>query len=203
MKIWFQCKIKYQKEEENGKMKNMSETYLVDAVSYTEAEARIYQELGSIIRGEFEVTAITKSRYVDIFHYDDNDVWYKCKVTYVVADENSGKEKKITNMMLVTAANVKEAYERIHESLSTMLVPFEVPEISMSPIVEIFPYIPEEDREQVIPENLRPLSEVEAEERGIVRPIPKSPAEQEAEEIEAQLDEPEEDLEEEISAEER
>ncbi len=203
MKIWFQCKIKYQKEEENGKMKNVSETYLVDAVSYTEAEARIYQELGSIIRGEFEVTAITKSRFVDIFHYDDNDVWYKCKVTYVVADENSGKEKKITNMMLVTAANVKEAYERIHESLSTMLVPFEVPDISMSPIVEIFPYIPDEDKEQVIPENLRPLSEVEAEARGVVRPIPKSPAELEAEDIEAQLDEPEEDLEEEVSAEER
>jgi hypothetical protein len=203
MKIWFQCKIKYQKEEENGKMKNVSETYLVDAVSYTEAEARIYQELGSIIRGEFEVTAITKSRFVDIFHYDDNDVWYKCKVTYVVADENSGKEKKITNMMLVTAANVKEAYERIHESLSTMLVPFEVPDISMSPIVEIFPYVSDEDKEQVIPENLRPLSEVEAEERGIVRPIPPSPAEVETNEIEEQLNEPEEDLEEEISAEER
>jgi hypothetical protein len=203
MKIWFQCKIKYQKEEENGKMKNVSETYLVDAVSYTEAEARIYQELGSIIRGEFEVTAITKSRFVDIFHYDDNDVWYKCKVTYVVADENSGKEKKITNMMLVTAANVKEAYERIHESLSTMLVPFEVPDISTSPIVEIFPYVSDEDKEQVIPENLRPLSEVEAEERGVVRPIPPSPAEREAQAIEEQLNEPEEDLEEEISAEER
>ncbi|WP_026135638.1 DUF4494 domain-containing protein [Nafulsella turpanensis] len=177
MKIWFQCKIKYQKEEENGKIKNVSEPYLVDAVSYTEAEARIYEELGSVIRGEFEVTSITKSRFVDIFHYDDNDVWYKCKVTYMVADENSGKEKKITNMMLVTAANVKEAYDRIQESLSTMLVPFEIPEIAQSPIVEIFPYVSEEDREQVIPENLRPLSEVEAEARGVVRPIPPGPAE--------------------------
>lgn len=188
MKIWFQCKIKYQREEENGKIKKISEPYLVDAVSYTEAEARIYQELGSVIPGEFEVTAITKSRFVDIFHYDDNDVWYKCKVTYMVTDENSGKEKKITNMMLVTAAHVKEAYERIQESLSTMLVPFEVPEIAQSPIVEIFPYISEEDREPVIPENLRPLKEVEAErlseteaeERGVVRPIPPGPAELEA-----------------------
>jgi hypothetical protein len=222
MKIWFLCKIKYQREEENGKIKKISEPYLVDAVSYTEAEARIYQELGSIIPGEFEVTAITKSRFVDIFHYDDNDVWYKCKVTYMVADENSGKEKKITNLMLVTAAHVKEAYERIHESLSTMLVPFEVPEISQSPIVEIFPYISEEDREPVIPENLRPLSEMEAEQRNLVRPIPPGPAELEAmraedrqkeeteeieeteeqEDIEALLDEPDEEHEETVRVEE-
>lgn len=199
MKIWFLCKIKYQREEESGKIKKISEAYLVDAVSYTEAEARIYQELGSIIRGEFEVTAITKSRFVDIFHYDDNDVWYKCKVTYLVADEKSGKEKKIINLMLVTAANVKEAYERIYESLSTMLVPFEVPEISQSPIVEIFPYISEEDREQVIPENLRPLSEVEAENSGLVRPVPPGPAELEAMRAEEQQ-KPKEDVEQEVEA---
>lgn len=221
MKIWFLCKIKYQREEENGKIKKISEPYLVDAVSYTEAEARIYQELGSVIPGEFEVTAITKSRFVDIFHYDDNDVWYKCKVTYMVTDENSGKEKKISNLMLVTAAHVKEAYERIQESLSTMLVPFEIPEISQSPIVEIFPYVADEDREPVIPENFKPLrdvqpeklSEEEAEEKGVVRPIPPSPAEleemnaedeagvaaetEEEEDFSAQLDEAdEEDLEE-------
>lgn len=140
-------------------MKNITEPYLVDAVSYTEAEARIYQELGSIIRGEFEIKSITKAPIVDIFHYDDSDVWFACKVTYVVADENSGKEKKIVNQMLVTASNAKEAYARIHESLSTMLVPFEVPEVKQSPIVEIFPYVAEEDREQIIPENLKPLNE--------------------------------------------
>lgn len=188
MKIWFQCKIKYQKEEENGKLKNINEPYLVDAVSYTEAEARIYQELGSLIRGEFEVSSIAKSRIIDIFHYDDSDVWYHCKITYVLADENSGKEKKVTNQMLVSAANVKEAYDRIHESLGNMLITFEVPEIKQSPIVEIFPYVPEEDREQPIPENLRPLSEVEAEERGVVRPIPPNPAE-----VEAQLPEADEE----------
>lgn len=204
MKIWFQCKIKYQKEEENGKLKNVTEAYMVDAVSYTEAEARIYQELGSIIRGEFEVTSITKSRIMDIFHYDDSDVWYHCKITYILADEKSGKEKKVTNQMLVSAANVKEAYDRIHESLSTMLITFEVPEIKQSPILEIFPYIPEDEREQVIPENLRPLTEVEAEARGVVRPIPPSPEEAEAALTEAALEEPEEDLqEEEIPVEEK
>jgi hypothetical protein len=159
MKTWFMCKVKYQKEEENGRVKNVTEPYLVDAMSFTEAEARIYEELGSVIRGEFIVSGISKSRIVDLFHYEDNDVWYKCKITYSV-EEESGKEKKITNYMLVTASDVKQAYERIFESLNNMLVPFTVPEIVETPIVEIFPYISEELKEPEIPENFKPLAEV-------------------------------------------
>lgn len=156
------CKVKYQKENENGSVKNVTEPYLVDAMSFTEAEARIYEELGSIIRGEFVVSGIAKSKIIDIFHYDDSDVWYRCKISYSVAEE-SGKEKKITNYMLVSASDVKQAYERIHESLNNMLVTFSVPEIVETPIVEIFAYISEEQKEQKIPANFRPLSEINQE----------------------------------------
>jgi hypothetical protein len=162
MKTWFMCKVKYQKEMENGSVKNVTEPYLVDAMSFTEAEARIYEELSSIIRGDFMVSGIAKSKIIDIFHYDDSDVWYRCKISYMVAEE-SGKEKKITNYMLVTASDVKQAYERIHESLNNMLVTFSVPEIVETPIVEIFPYVSEEEKNQKVPANLRPLSEVQAE----------------------------------------
>lgn len=159
MKTWFMCKVKYQKEEENGRMKNVNEPYLVDAMSFTEAEARIYEELGSIIRGEFVVSGISKSKIIDVFHYDDSDVWYKCKITYSV-EEESGKEKKIKHYMLVSASDVKQAYERIYESLDNMLVTFSVPEVVETPILEIFPYISEEEKQQQIPANLKPLSEV-------------------------------------------
>lgn len=162
MRTWFLCKVKYAKENEEGLLKNVSEQYLVDAVSFTEAEARIYDMLGSVIRGDFQVTSISKSNIVDVFFFDDVDVWHKCKITYIVADADSGKEKKVTQYMLVTAHNVKEAYDRIYESLNNMLVSFNVPDISESPIVEIFPY--EKDDEELnpaIPDNLKPLSEVE------------------------------------------
>lgn len=149
MRTWFLCKVKYAKENEQGLLKNVSEQYLVDAVSFTEAEARIYDMLGSVIRGDFQVTNISKSNLVDVFFYDDIDIWYKCKVSYVVADADSGKEKKVTQYMLVSAHNVKEAYERIHESLNNMLVTFVVPDINESPIVEIFPY--EKDDEELNP----------------------------------------------------
>jgi len=93
-----------------------------------------------------------------VFFYEDVDVWHKCKITYIVADADSGKEKKVTQYMLVTAHHVKEAYERIYESLNNMLVSFNVPEVTESPIVEIFPY--EKDDEELnpaIPDNLKPI----------------------------------------------
>lgn len=156
------CRVKYAKENEQGLLKNVSEQYLVDAVSFTEAEARIYDMLGSVIRGDFQVTNISKSNIVDVFFYEDIDVWYKCKVTYVVADADSGKEKKITQYMLISAHHVKEAYDRIHESLNNMLVSFNVPDITESPIIEIFPYErDEEETKTAIEEKSRNTSESE------------------------------------------
>jgi hypothetical protein len=174
MKIWFQCKIKYQKEDENGRLKNVTEPYLVDAVSYTEAEARIYQELGSVIRGDFEVTSITKSKISDIFHFDDAETWYKCKVTYIAADDESGKEKKVTNQMLVTAQDLHQASARLLESLQGILVAFEVVEIQQSPLVEIFPYVEDETKGKVRIDEMAP--QAVREEDVVLKPIPVLPS---------------------------
>jgi hypothetical protein len=161
MKNWFICTVKYTKEDEKGNVKKISETYLVDALSYTEAEARIYQELGSIIRGEFQIANLSKSNLIDIFHYPDAEVWYKCKVVYSTMDEKSEKEKKITNNMLVSAHNIKQAYERIEESLKTMLVPYQIPSIVMSNYLEVFVYEGDAKASERIPENLKPLAKLE------------------------------------------
>ncbi|MDA0315233.1 MAG: DUF4494 domain-containing protein [Bacteroidetes bacterium] len=140
MRIWFLCKVKYAKETEEGLLKSISEQYLVDAVSFTEAEAILYDRLGSQIRGDFQVTGISKSNIVDVFFYKDADIWHKCKVTYLIADADSGKEKKVTQYMILTAEDVKQAYDRIQDSLSNMLVSFRVPDITESSIQEVFPF---------------------------------------------------------------
>lgn len=140
MRTYFEATITYSKENDQGLLKRVSEKYLIDAVSHTEAEARIYDLLGSQIRGDFQLKRLIPANISDVFFYDDIDVWHKCKVTYFIADEGSGKEKKITQYMLLTAHNVKEAYDRIHESLNNMLVSFQVPKIEESPILEVFPY---------------------------------------------------------------
>ncbi|UZD24298.1 DUF4494 domain-containing protein [Algoriphagus halophytocola] len=163
MRTWFLCKVKYAKENEQGLLKNISEQYLVDAVSFTEAEAILFDRLASQIRGDFQVTSLSKSNIVDVFFYEDADIWYKCKISYMVADGESGKEKKVTQYMIVTAADAKEAYDRIQESLSNMLVSFRVPDIVESPIVEVFPYERDEVADQLPEGNFRPVSEVNQE----------------------------------------
>ena len=159
MAIWFLCKIRYRKQAENGKQLTINESYLIDSVSFTDAEARMYQELSSIIK-DFTLVGVSPLRVTDVFHYEDAETWFKCKVNYISVDEKSGKEKKVQNTMLVSALNVKQAYERIEESLRSMLVPFEISDINITNILEIFPYVPEEKK---VPANFRPLAEVQAE----------------------------------------
>jgi hypothetical protein len=157
MKTWFICTIKYHREDEQGNVRKITEPYLVDAVSFTDAEARIYQALQDVIPGEFTISDISRSNFADIFHYDDAETWYKCKVSYVTVDDIAGKEKKVTNYMLVSAHDIKEAYERIEESLSTMLVPFTVQSITESSYMEVFAY----EGDLAIPKNLKPLSSIQ------------------------------------------
>jgi hypothetical protein len=140
MNSWFTVKVKYTKQLENGTFKRVSEPYLLAAMTFTDAEARIYEELGATIRGEFLVTGIARTDIHDIFAYDDADTWLKCKVTYDKIDDDADKKKTISQNFLVSATNVKDAYERIVESLSTLMIDFKITSIIASPIVEIFPY---------------------------------------------------------------
>jgi len=162
MKTWFVCKVKYQKQDEKGKTKNVSEQYLVDAVSFTEAESRIYEKMGEMIQGDFYVSNISKSNFTEVFHYEDADLWYKCKMTYTLEVEGSGKEKKVTNYVLLTAPNVKTAYDRVYESLSNMMIDFKVPDVNESPILEVFPFESDvEERWKEAPDQNQPLENAE------------------------------------------
>lgn len=139
MNKWFTVKVKYTKQLDNGTFKRVSEPYLLSAHTFTDAEARIYEELGSIIRGEFEVVSITRTEIQDIFGYDDADMWWKCKVKYDASEEESDKRKPTTHDFLVTAETAKEAYIRIQESLKGLLVDFTVSSIADSKLIDIFP----------------------------------------------------------------
>ncbi len=145
MNSWHTVKVKYTKEFQDGTLKRVTEPYLVSAISFTDAEARIYQEVGEFVRGEFIVTSIAKTDFNDIIQYDDAETWYKCKVSYVSEDADSGKEKKVNTNYLVSAHNVKEAYERLEESMKGLMVSYEIPMISLTQIVEIFPFVPNDD----------------------------------------------------------
>ncbi|MEO9806649.1 MAG: DUF4494 domain-containing protein [Reichenbachiella sp.] len=158
MKIWYQCKAKYAKENDEGMLKQTSELHLVDAVSYTDAESRIYGAMERTVSGEFQIMTIAKTNIGEVINFEDADYWYKCKVQYSTVDGDSEKEVKITTYILTSAENVKQAYERVEQSLDNMLVPFEISSIAKTNIVEVFPQMDDE-----IPDNLTPLSESQEE----------------------------------------
>ena len=159
MNNWFTVKVKYTKQLENGTFKRVSEPYLLCAMTFTDAETRIYEELGQIIRGEFNVVGISRTEIHDIFHYEECDVWYKCKITFESeggnVDGEVEKKKKVAQNFLVTANSVKDAFEKLKESLSTLMVDYLIPSIIVSPIVDIFPFREELDKEI----SRRPLDE--------------------------------------------
>ncbi|WP_430810206.1 MULTISPECIES: DUF4494 domain-containing protein [unclassified Carboxylicivirga] len=158
MQNLFECKVKYEKiDEQSGKEKKVSETYLIDAVSFTEAESRIYKEMESMIRGEFIVTNIRKANYTEIFENEDGDMWYKSKISYASVDEKSGKEKKVSNQILVLASNVKDAFDKIHEGMQGMTVDFDINMIAESPILDFFPYFKGDEVNEEIPAHLKPM----------------------------------------------
>lgn len=140
MNNFFTVKVKYTKQLDNGALKRVTEPYLLAAMSFTDAEARIYEELDSIVRGEFTVQGIARTELHDVFMYDDSDTLYKCKVKYENIDSDSEKGKKVTQVFLVSACSVAQAHERIKESLSGLMVDFAIPSVVLSPIVDIFPF---------------------------------------------------------------
>jgi len=148
--------VKHNKEMEDGMLKQVTDVFLLDAVSYTDAESRLYEICERDISGEFTVTQITKTNIAEVIAHEDSEKWYKSKVVYMTVDGDSDKEVKINTYLLVSADNVKQAHERIEEHLNSMLVPYEIPSITLTNILEVFPYDPDE-----IPSNLKPLSEVE------------------------------------------
>jgi len=150
MNIWFECTAKYSKMGEDGREKKVSETYLLDAVSFTEAETRIYKELVSMVSGEFTVTRISKTKLAEIIPSEMGDRWYKAKVTFITFDEESGKEKRVSQFVLVFSDNIKTAYDQVIDAMKGMMADFEIGGITESPIVDVFPYIPEA---QKMPDN--------------------------------------------------
>lgn len=157
MSTWFECKVRYQKIDEGGKEKTANEPYLIDAVSFTDAEARINKEIEPYITGEFSVTNIKIANYSEIIPDDAGDRWFKCKVSFITIDEEKGKERKTNTYMLVQANNVKEAYENVVESMNGMTSDYSIPSVTESPIMDVIPYSAEEG----VPENYKPVEEVE------------------------------------------
>lgn len=145
--MWYECKVKYRKTDENGGQKVTSEPYLVDALSYTEAETRINQEMQAYINEEFKITNIKVANFAEIHPFENADRWFKSKVALTAYDEESGKERKTNWYLLVQANDVKQAYDHTVEAMKNTMGDYSIPAISESPIMDVFPYFSGEEED--------------------------------------------------------
>ena len=142
---WYECKVKYRKTHETGESKVVTETYLLDAVSYTEAEARITEEMAAYTSEEFLITNIKVANLSEVHPFENSDRWFKSKVSLISYDDESGKEKKSNLYMLIQANDVKEAYENTEQAMQSTTGDYSIPAITESPILDVFPYFSDEE----------------------------------------------------------
>lgn len=138
MANWFECKVKYDKTQENGSVKKVSEPYLVDALSFTEAEARITEEQRPFISGEFSVDAVKRTKIAEIFFNDDADRWYMVKVAFITIDEKTAKEKRSVSQILVQASNFREALENFLKGMEGTMADYEIVQIAETPLMDVY-----------------------------------------------------------------
>ena len=138
MAQWFECKVRYDKLMENGMQKKVNEPYMVDALSFTEAEARIIEEVTPFISGDFSVSAVKRTNISEIFWDDSADKWYHVKVNFITIDEKSAVEKKTTSHILVAASDFKGALDNFMEGMKGTMADFEIASIAETTIMDVY-----------------------------------------------------------------
>ena len=128
MDKWFLGSLKYEKVMENGKEKKVTEKYLIDALSVTEAEARLIEEMSPFIS---EVVPSDN---------EADDTWFKCKLGYITLDEKTGAEKTATTNMLVQAADLRQAVKNLDEHMKGTMADYRIESVSDSKIMDVYPY---------------------------------------------------------------
>lgn len=137
---WIEAKVRYEKTMDDGKQKQVSEKYVVDAYSFTEAEAAITEEMRHFVSGEFSVKAVQTAPYGEIFFSEDDkdDTWYKAKVKFITMDEKTGKERQSYSNYLVQASSIRTALENIDKVFAEAWFDYVVVRIEETKIVDVF-----------------------------------------------------------------
>lgn len=151
MHTWFECKIRYEKTMPNGMQKKVTEPYLVDALSFTEAEARIIEEMMPFITGEFTVSDIKRANYSELFPSEEEaaDLWFKCKLVFITLDEKSGAEKKTSTQVLVQAADLRDAVKKLDEGMKGTIADYKIASVTETAIIDVYPYSVEEQTDSI------------------------------------------------------
>ena len=153
---WFICKIRYEKTDEEGRQKKVTESYVVDALTFTEAEARITEEMASYISGEFKIMNIDPAPFAEIFFADSDtaDMWYKAKLQFITIDEKTEKEKRSAVVYLINAGSFNGAVKSVEEVMGGTTIDYVTAKVEETPIMDVFEYAKKEKPEEADDDDL-------------------------------------------------
>lgn len=139
MTQYFETTVKYEKVMEDGQNKQVKEKYLIKAVSYSDAEYRLTNEMIQYVSDEFEVADIKKTRYFEIFRSDstNDNKFYSCQLEFITLDEKSGKEKKTKHTVLVEAESLSDALKRLNEGMKGTMADYNAVCVKETNIVDV------------------------------------------------------------------
>lgn len=141
MNTWFTVKVKFDSQGENGLITPVTEAFLIDALSYAEAEKRILEEVRPYATSnEIEIKDIRKAKIAELFCNEGGDKWYRCKINYIIIDEDKGIEKKAPQIMMVQASKFKDAVDTLIERMKSALGDYEIDTVSETKILDVFFY---------------------------------------------------------------
>lgn len=142
MAEWFECKVKYDKTMENGLIKSVTESYLVDALSFTEAEKRFIDEISAFMSGEYLVQDIKRARIAELVESIDasDDRWYKAKICFITLDEKTGAEKRVAQVQYVQAKDFATALKNLEKNMEGTLGEWIVASMQETAIMDVFRY---------------------------------------------------------------
>ncbi|WP_455107817.1 DUF4494 domain-containing protein [Porphyromonas sp.] len=143
MNYWFECKVSYERQADSMGMKKVSESYLVDALSFTEAEERIIKEVSPFVSvGELDVVNIRRARIAELFLNEEpeDDRYYRAKVNFITIDEKSGSEKKTAATMIVKSDSLPNAVTELKAQLDGQMASYEIASISDTQILDVYRY---------------------------------------------------------------
>lgn len=143
MKDYFLCKVRYEKTMENGMQKKVTELYLVEALSFTEAEARIIEEMTPFTTGEFAVSDIKRTNYSELFPSNEEsaDKWYEGRLAFITLDEKSGKEKRTYTNVLIQASDIQDAMKKLDEGMKGTMADYQSISLKETAIMDVYPYV--------------------------------------------------------------
>lgn len=137
---WFECKVRYNQMQETGLLKKVTEQFVVEALSYTEAEAAIIKEMKPFVSGDFEIAGIKPAAYRDVCFSEDTQagLWFKAKLAFITIDEKSGKEKRTPMAYLVQATSLDNAVQNIGVAMQGTMIDYAKSSVAETKILDVF-----------------------------------------------------------------